>query len=166
MSVPSASGTTPGGDRRRRAAAGAARHPVRVVRVAGAAVPRVLGGDAPGELVRTRAAEDHRAGRPQPRDRDAVGRRGRAGGDVGARPRGLPGDVEQVLDPDRHTLERPRPEAARPGLGAGGVRVTRTKAESGSSPSRARACSTSSTGSARPSRTAAARARAVSTPGR
>ena len=129
MSVPIASGRLERGQRRGRAAAGAARDPGEVPRVAGRAVRRVLGGGAHGELVHVRLAQDHDPGGPQPRgDRGVVGRapaledlRARGGrhvvvvttslsasGTPGQRRRGRGAGGERARRPARPTAARPR----------------------------------------------------------
>ena len=60
-----------------------------------------------GELGGHRLAEDDRARRPQDRHRRGVGRRAVAGIDRRAHPGRHVGGIEDVLDPDRHAVERP-----------------------------------------------------------
>ena len=60
-----------------------------------------------GELCRNRLAEDHRAGRPQDRHRRRIRRRPVARVDRRAHLRRHVGGIENVLDADRHAVERP-----------------------------------------------------------
>ena len=106
----------PAGHRAARAARRAARHAVRVVRIARGAVVHVLAGEVVGVLAHVERADQHRAGRLEPRDQRGVGRGGRVlAVDLGAGQRRQAGHVEQVLDRERHAGERPERLAARPG---------------------------------------------------
>ena len=110
-SVPSASSTSAGRDRRRRAAARSSRHAARRDRVRHVAVMRVLGGRPVRELVQVRLAGDRVAGVLE----QAHGRRGRRGHVAGEDRRAVrrlePGRVEEILDRDR--------DPGRRGLGPG-----------------------------------------------
>ena len=108
VSEPSASGTRPPATARARAAGGAAGHAARVVRVARGAVVDVLAGEVVGVLAHVERADQHGAGRLQPRDQRGVARGRRAVAvDLRAGERRQAGDVEQVLDRERHAGERP-----------------------------------------------------------
>ena len=117
MSVPSASGHEPGGQRRGVAAARAARDAVRVPRVDDVAEVRVLARHAPGELVGVGLADDDRALGLERRDgrrgatRDVVGEDRRRVGRPHAR------GVDEVLDEQRHARQAARHPGARPGQG-------------------------------------------------
>jgi hypothetical protein len=97
-----------GRERDRRATAGAARHPLSVPRVPRRALEEVDGGDPPGELVGRGLPDQDRAGLPRPAHRLRIHSR-----DVAVEHRGAVRGadfrrVEQVLDPERDPLERPR----------------------------------------------------------
>ena len=98
--LPSASGTMPGGDRGGRAARRAARRVpglMRVARLAGREV-RALGGH--------RLAHDHRAGGAEHRDHRRIARRRAAGVQDGAVLGRHVRGVDDVLDADRHAVQR------------------------------------------------------------
>ena len=95
-----------GGDRRGRAAARAARRALRVPRVAGDAVGGRLGEAADRQLRQQRQADDDRPRLAQPADHLGVGLGGHLEG-VGAVQVDLAGDVDFVLDRDRHAEQRP-----------------------------------------------------------
>ena len=106
VSVPSVASAMPGGDARRRSAARAAGRARRIVRIARRTERRVLVRRAERELVQVGLADEHRAGLPQMGDGRRV-----ALGDVAlahARRRGgrRAADVEQILDRDRHAVQR------------------------------------------------------------
>ena len=109
-------GTMPGGDRRARAAARAARRALRVPRVAGDAVGGRLGEAADRQLRQQRQADDDRARLAQPPHHLGVGL-GRDLEGVGAVRVDLAGDVDFVLDRDRHPEQRPVVPGAPPRLG-------------------------------------------------
>ena len=112
MSVPSASGTRPGGDRHRRAGARSAGNELGVERVARNAIRRAHADQAGGELVEIGLADNDRAGRAQPRHRGRIVRRliGKSG--TGRRRRQA-GDVDIVLHRDGNAVERPPVGAGR-----------------------------------------------------
>ena len=138
-----------GGDRRRAAAARAAGDPGRVVRVAGGAERRVLGGAAHGELVEVGLADDDAAGGDDALDHGGVVGRAPAFEDLRRARRGDAPRAHVVLQRDRHAGERTRVLALRDGEvdRVGGRRaprraVTRLKAcSSGSRASMAARCS-------------------------
>jgi hypothetical protein len=98
-----------GGRHRGRAARGTAGDTARRRRIVGCAVVGVLPGEAPGELVGLRLADQTGAGLEQPRDDVGIGRRHRVRRQpVRAAGAGRqPGDVEQVLDAEARPGERP-----------------------------------------------------------
>ena len=103
-----------------------------VVRIARGAVVDVLAGEVVGVFAHVERADQHRAGRFEPLDQGGVARRRRAVAiDLRAGQRRQPGDVEQVLDRERHAGERPDAAAsARAGvdrLGLGSARAPRTR---------------------------------------
>ena len=122
-------GREPGRQRRRRAARGAARHPAHVPRVVGRAVDRVEGLPVAEPHRHVGLAEDHRARRQQPVDRERVRLRPVVP-QLRQAPGGRqPGDVERLLDRHRHPVQGP-PDLAprqrlvrRPGAPARPVRV-------------------------------------------
>lgn len=95
-----------GGDRDGAAAAGSARNPVAIPRVAAGAPPLVLGGGAEAQLLEVGLRDDHGPGRAQAPHGGRVGgrrcgmRRGEAVGRGGA------GDVGVVLDGERPAGQR------------------------------------------------------------
>ena len=116
-------------DRGGRAARRAARHAGEVVRVARRTVVRVLGREAIGVLVHVERADEHRSGLLEARDQRAV----RVGGrtlalDLRAGARRQAGDVEEVLDSERHAGERQRAARA---IAAGQSSVERRGAPAG-----------------------------------
>ena len=119
-SVPSAAGTMPGGDRRRRAAARAPGRAVEVPRVAGEPEGHRLGDAHRAERGHVRPPDHDPARVPDPADHLGVrvGRRPVGGGPVG---RDVAGDVGVVLDRDRNTGERRR--RFRAGLPLNGLRL-------------------------------------------
>ena len=101
------------GHRRRRARRRAAGDARRVVGVAGRAVGGDVAGGAVGELVGVQLRDDDRSCLAQPRDDRGVGLRWRGVGEhVRAGAGGQARDVEQVLHPDGHPVQRPAPLAA------------------------------------------------------
>ena len=101
------------GDGRARPTARPARHPAGVVRVAARAVPGVVRGRAPGQLVRAQLPDANGARAREQRDHfgvsvgDVVSIDGTAVGGAGA------AGVDQVLPPDRHAGQRAGIIAAR-----------------------------------------------------
>ena len=111
----------PGCDRGGGSAAGPAGGPARVPRVAG---------DAPGHRFRERPepqlghrglADDHRAGGAEATDDLGIGRRG-DGERIGSPAREVAGDVDLVLDGDRHPQQRPVLACRSPAVGLVGRR--------------------------------------------
>ena len=78
-----------------------------------AAAQRAVGDALPAELRQRRLAQDHRARLAHPRDHGRIGRGRRRIAGLRAVPRRQPGDIDVVLDRDRHAVERPvrRPAA-------------------------------------------------------
>ena len=105
-SVPIAAGTRPAGDARRGAAGRAAGRQAHVPGIAGHAEQVVRRIALQRQLRHVRLADDHRAGRPQPRDRQFV----TIGHEVGKRPaspgRRHAGDQDVVLHRNRDAFER------------------------------------------------------------
>ena len=118
---PIAPGTMPRRDRRRRAARRAARRALRVVRIAG------LAGMEVGVFGGHGLAHDHGAGRAQPRHRRRIAARRAAGPQRRAELGRHVAGVEDVLDADRHAVQR----AGRPGPACDARRQPRPAAARG-----------------------------------
>ena len=107
----------PSGNRDRRTRARSARNETRIERIARHAIRRAHADESRGELVEIGLADDDRAGRAQPRHRGRIVRR--RVGEGRARGRGRqPGDVDIVLDRERHAVERQPRRPSRPAFGS------------------------------------------------
>ena len=127
---PERQGADPGGHGRDGAAAGAPGRQRRIPRVPGDPVDRVAGVALDGQLRDVGLAQDHRPGRAQPRHRRLVPvdrARGPLPREEPAAPAGRePGDVQAVLDGQRHAVEgpeRPSRPPARRARGGGALRA-------------------------------------------
>ncbi len=104
-------------DRGARAAGGTAGHAVEIVRIARGAVVDVLAGEIVGVFAHVERADEDGAGRLQPLDQRRIARgRRQIAVDLGAGERRQAGNVEQVLDRERHAGQRRKPLASRPCL--------------------------------------------------
>ncbi len=102
-----------GGERSSRAARGAAGRQTRTGRVVAHAVPLVVPEHAPGELREVRLAHEHRPGVEQPLRGDRRPRRNVVGVDARAVGRADARGVEEILDGERPTGQRPGLSARR-----------------------------------------------------
>lgn len=102
-----------GRDRHRAAAAGPARHPGRVPRVAGRALQASVAGGTVSELVGGGLADDDGARLAQPAHAGGVLGRHVAGEVRRTHGHGQPGDVDEVLHPDGDAVQRPAVRAGR-----------------------------------------------------
>ncbi len=114
-SVPTPIGPEPGSHRRRGAARRPAAGPREVPRVRGAPEQRRLGEAFMAEFRGRRLADEDRAGALQPRHRRRISRRDIVGQRYRAKGGAHAGRVDQILDRERHAVQRSQRIAARHG---------------------------------------------------